>query len=65
MLLYDAKPTESTARDPRLKSQCLDDLSDHLGMLYDPNVLQDVMNALGPDLPDFRPSCVPTLPVVG
>jgi triacylglycerol esterase/lipase EstA (alpha/beta hydrolase family) len=48
-----------------VQSQCFDDLSDHLGMLYDPNVMQDVMNALGPDSPNFQPSCVPTLPVVG
>ena len=52
-------------QDILVQSQCLDDLSDHLGMLYDPNVLQDVMNVLGPDVPNFRPSCVPTFPVVG
>jgi pimeloyl-ACP methyl ester carboxylesterase len=48
-----------------VQEQCDDDFTDHLGMLYDPNVLADVMNALGPDSPTFQPPCVPTLPVVG
>jgi hypothetical protein len=48
-----------------LQSQCLDDFSDHLGIIYDANALQDVMNVLGPDEPGFKPSCVPTPPVIG
>lgn len=48
-----------------LQDQCWDDFSDHLGILYDMNALQDVLNALGPDDPSFEPSCQFTLPVVG
>jgi hypothetical protein len=53
------------AQDILVQDQCSDDFTDHLGMLYDPNVLADVMNALGPDSSTFEPHCVPTLPVVG
>jgi hypothetical protein len=33
------------------------DFSDHIGITYDPVALQDVMNALGPDSPSFKPVC--------
>jgi triacylglycerol esterase/lipase EstA (alpha/beta hydrolase family) len=48
-----------------LQDQCSDDFTDHLGILYDPNALADVMNVLGPDSPTFQPPCVPSFPVVG
>lgn len=48
-----------------LQNQCSTDFTEHLGILYDPIALQDVMNALGPDDPAFRPSCSLVLPVAG
>ena len=48
-----------------LQDQCHLDLSDHLGIPYDPVAIQDVMNALGPDSPSFNPTCSLSLPGVG
>jgi triacylglycerol esterase/lipase EstA (alpha/beta hydrolase family) len=48
-----------------LQNQCPLDLSDHLAMPYDSNALQDVLNALGPDSPTFKPDCVLSLPALG
>ncbi len=41
------------------------DFSKHVGIVYDPVALQDVMNALGPDDQSFVPACSLVLPVVG
>ena len=49
----------------RLRHQCPLDFSDHIGITYDPVALQDVMNALGPDKPSFRPACSFVPPVLG
>jgi triacylglycerol esterase/lipase EstA (alpha/beta hydrolase family) len=40
-----------------LQNQCPIDFSDHIGITYDPVALQDVVNALGPDSPSFKPVC--------
>ncbi|MFD7921110.1 esterase/lipase family protein [Streptomyces sp. NPDC059740] len=40
-----------------VQDQCADDPVGHVGMFADGPALQDVMNALGADDPDFRPSC--------
>ncbi len=48
-----------------LQNQCGIDYSDHIGIIYDPVALQDVMNALGSDSPSFRPWCSLVLPVIG
>ncbi len=48
-----------------LQNQCSIDYTDHVGILYDPVALQDVINALGSNNPNFRPRCSLVLPVVG
>jgi triacylglycerol esterase/lipase EstA (alpha/beta hydrolase family) len=48
-----------------LQAQCPTDFSEHIGIVYDPVALQDVMNALGPDDPHFRPACSVEPPGVG
>jgi triacylglycerol esterase/lipase EstA (alpha/beta hydrolase family) len=48
-----------------LQNQCPLDFSEHIGIVYDPVALQDVMNALGPDDPSFVPACSVVLPLVG
>jgi triacylglycerol esterase/lipase EstA (alpha/beta hydrolase family) len=48
-----------------LQSQCPLDLSDHLAIPYDSAALQDVVNALGPADPGFKPACGLSLPVLG
>lgn len=57
--------TGTRVQDILLQDQCDDDFTDHLGILYDPNALADVMNVLGPDSPTFQPPCTPAFPVVG
>jgi len=51
------------AQDILLQNQCAIDFTEHLGIIYDPVALQDVMNALGADSPTFRPTCSLVLPV--
>jgi hypothetical protein len=46
-----------------LQNQCSTDYTEHLGIIYDPVALQDVMNALGPDSTGFKPHCSLVLPV--
>jgi triacylglycerol esterase/lipase EstA (alpha/beta hydrolase family) len=53
------------AKNITLQDQCPADGTDHLGIAYDAVALQDVVNALGPDSPSFRPACDLTLPVIG
>jgi len=48
-----------------LQQQCPLDFSDHIGIVYDPVALQDVMNALGPDNPHFVPVCTFVPPGLG
>ncbi len=47
-----------------LQNQCSTDYTEHIGIIYDPVALQDVMNALGPDNPNFAPHCSVVLPVI-
>ena len=51
------------ARNILLQSQCGSDYTEHIGIIYDPVALQDVMNALGADSPTFHPVCSLVLPV--
>jgi hypothetical protein len=46
-----------------LQSQCLLDFTEHVGIIYDPVALQDVLNALGPNVSNFRPNCSVVVPV--
>jgi triacylglycerol esterase/lipase EstA (alpha/beta hydrolase family) len=55
----------SNVQNILLQNQCAIDFSDHIGIIYDPVALQDVMNALGANSSSFRPSCSLVLPVVG
>jgi triacylglycerol esterase/lipase EstA (alpha/beta hydrolase family) len=48
-----------------LQHQCPTDFSDHIGIVYDPVALQDVINALGPDSPSFVPVCSFVPPGIG
>jgi triacylglycerol esterase/lipase EstA (alpha/beta hydrolase family) len=48
-----------------LQNQCSQDASDHLSISYDSNALQDLINALGPDTPNFQPSCAAVGPIFG
>ncbi|EQD62200.1 lipase class 2, partial [mine drainage metagenome] len=48
-----------------LQDQCSTDYSEHISIIYDPVALQDVMNALGPDSPTFKPTCSVVLPLIG
>jgi triacylglycerol esterase/lipase EstA (alpha/beta hydrolase family) len=55
----------SGADDITLQQQCPLDLTDHIGIPYDSPALQDVVNALGADVPDFQPNCSLALPLIG
>jgi len=50
--------------DVTLQDQCPTDLSDHLGIIYDPVALQDVMAALAEDGGPLAPLPPPACPVV-
>jgi triacylglycerol esterase/lipase EstA (alpha/beta hydrolase family) len=52
------------AQNILLQDQCATDFTEHIGIIYDPVALQDVMNAVGADNPAFRPTCSLVLPVV-
>jgi triacylglycerol esterase/lipase EstA (alpha/beta hydrolase family) len=58
-------PAASNVQNITLQNQCPQDNSDHLSIGYDSNALQDVINALGPDNPDFRPTCAAVGPLIG
>ncbi|MGE5288209.1 MAG: esterase/lipase family protein [Micromonosporaceae bacterium] len=47
-----------------LQNQCFLDLTDHLGIIYDPVALHDVLNALDP-AHATKPTCVLVFPVLG
>jgi len=53
-----------SVRNVLLQNQCAFDFTEHIGIIYDPIALQDVMNALGPNDPNFRPTCSLVLPVI-
>jgi triacylglycerol esterase/lipase EstA (alpha/beta hydrolase family) len=48
-----------------LQDQCPLDFSDHIGIIYDPVALQDVLHALGSNNPAFTPVCSPVPPLIG
>ncbi|HLI23729.1 MAG TPA: alpha/beta fold hydrolase, partial [Acidimicrobiales bacterium] len=48
-----------------LQDQCPRDHAEHVAMPYDLNALQDVLNALGPDVAGFQPHCQPSYPYIG
>jgi hypothetical protein len=50
-------PAGANVQSITLQNQCSQDASDHLSIGYDSNALQDVINALGPDVPGFQPAC--------
>jgi triacylglycerol esterase/lipase EstA (alpha/beta hydrolase family) len=58
-------PAAANVQNIVLQDQCSIDFTEHLGILYDPIALQDVMNALGVDDQSFQPSCSIVLPVLG
>jgi triacylglycerol esterase/lipase EstA (alpha/beta hydrolase family) len=58
-------PAGPNVQNITLQNQCPQDSSDHLSIVYDSNALQDMINALGPDEPDFQPACAAVGPVWG
>jgi len=48
-----------------VQDQCPQDHSDHISIPYDSNALADMINALGPDSPDFVPTCQSVGPLIG
>jgi triacylglycerol esterase/lipase EstA (alpha/beta hydrolase family) len=58
-------PAGPNVQNITLQSQCPQDASDHVSIPYDSNALADVVNALGPDIPTFVPSCQTVGPIFG
>jgi triacylglycerol esterase/lipase EstA (alpha/beta hydrolase family) len=58
-------PVAASVQDITLQTQCPQDASDHISIPYDSNALQDMINALGPDSPNFQPSCAAVGPIIG
>jgi triacylglycerol esterase/lipase EstA (alpha/beta hydrolase family) len=58
-------PAASNVQNITLQNQCPQDASDHLSIGYDSNALQDVVNALGTDNPNFQPACASVGPLIG
>jgi triacylglycerol esterase/lipase EstA (alpha/beta hydrolase family) len=58
-------PAAPNVQNIILQNQCPQDASDHLSIGYDSNALQDVVNALGQDSPNFQPSCASVGPLIG
>ena len=58
-------PVASNVQNILLQSQCPQDGSDHISIPYDSNALADMINALGPDAPNFVPDCQSVGPIVG
>jgi triacylglycerol esterase/lipase EstA (alpha/beta hydrolase family) len=58
-------PVAANVQDITLQTQCPQDASDHISIPYDSNALQDMINALGPDSPNFQPSCAAVGPIIG
>jgi hypothetical protein len=53
----------SNVRNIRLQDHCGIDFTEHIGIIYDPVALQEVMNAVGANDPNFRPKCTWVWPV--
>ena len=51
-------------RNILVQDHCAIDLTEHIGIIYDPVALQYVMNALGADDPNFQARCSLVLPLV-
>ncbi len=58
-------PAAPNVQNITLQNQCSQDASDHLSIAYDSNALQDMVNALGPDNPNFQPTCASVGPIFG
>jgi triacylglycerol esterase/lipase EstA (alpha/beta hydrolase family) len=58
-------PVAANVQDITLQTQCPQDASDHISIPYDSNALQDMINVLGPDSPNFQPSCAAVGPIIG
>lgn len=58
-------PAGPSVQNITLQTQCQQDASDHISIAYDSNALQDMINALGPDDPGFRPACAAVGPIFG
>ena len=58
-------PAASNVQNILLQNQCPQDGSDHISIAYDSNALADVVNALGPDNPNFAPTCQAVGPIFG
>jgi triacylglycerol esterase/lipase EstA (alpha/beta hydrolase family) len=58
-------PAGQNVQNITLQNQCSSDASDHLSIAYDSNALQDMINALGPDVPGFQPACAAVGPIFG
>ena len=50
-------------RNVLLQDACPQDFTEHIGISYDPNAAQYVIEALGRNRPDFKPTCSFVLPV--
>ena len=58
-------PSAANVQNITLQAQCPQDGSDHISIPYDSNALQDMINALGPDIAGFQPSCATVRPIIG
>lgn len=58
-------PAAANVQNITLQNQCSQDASDHISIPYDSNALQDMVNALGPDNPNFQPTCAAVGPIDG
>ena len=47
----------SKVENIRIQDQCPDDLTGHIGISYDSPTIQNVLNELGPNVPNFRATC--------
>ena len=57
-------PSSENVQNMTLQSQCPTDLADHVGIIYDPVALQDVVNALSNNRDTATPLPQPTCPAV-
>jgi triacylglycerol esterase/lipase EstA (alpha/beta hydrolase family) len=58
-------PAGANVQNITLQNQCPQDASDHISIPYDSNALQDMLNALGPDNPNFQPTCAAVGAIIG
>jgi hypothetical protein len=57
-------PSSENVQNMTLQSQCPTDLTEHVGMIYDPVALQDVVSALANNGNSATPLPQPTCPAV-